>query len=67
MTLSIQCISCARYRSLGECAAFPEGIPSDIIDGEFDHREPHEGDHGLQWIKSSGVRRTDDKLAYPQT
>ncbi len=31
------------------CAAFPEGIPQPIIDFEFDHREPHPDDNGVQF------------------
>jgi hypothetical protein len=31
------------------CTAFPEGIPSEILQSEFDHRKPHEGDHGFQF------------------
>jgi hypothetical protein len=58
--------SCARYRSflspesqaLGlrgpSCEAFPDGIPDDIWTNEFDHRQPHEGDHGLQWSSRGG-------------
>ena len=53
--------SCTRYRSMFSpegmakaangpfCAAFPDGIPDDIWENRFDHRQPHEGDHGLQW------------------
>lgn len=31
------------------CFAFPDGIPEDILNGEFDHKKPHEGDHGIQF------------------
>lgn len=31
------------------CEAFPDGIPDDIWHNEFNHRHPHEGDHGLQF------------------
>jgi hypothetical protein len=47
---SDQCISCARFEGFGKCEAFPEGIPNEIMSGEFDHRQEHEGDHGLRWI-----------------
>jgi hypothetical protein len=29
------------------CDAFPDGIPDEIIESNFDHRRPHPGDHGL--------------------
>lgn len=31
------------------CDAFPDGIPEDIQTGEFDHTQPHEGDHGITY------------------
>lgn len=65
MSLSTQCLLCARYRGLGQCAAFPEGIPGDIFTGEFDHTEPHEGDHGLQFVAATGGPK-DEALAYPE-
>lgn len=43
------CEKCRHYTTRMRCAAFPDGIPNDILDGEFDHRQPHEGDHGVQW------------------
>lgn len=58
--------SCGRYRSPFSpentaglegpfCAAFPDGIPQDIWTNQFDHRQPHEGDHGLQWESNDGL------------
>lgn len=31
------------------CAAFPEGIPSDIWEDGFDHRRAHPGDKGIRF------------------
>lgn len=36
------------------CNAFPEGIPSEILNNEFDHREPHEGDRDIQFEPDEG-------------
>jgi len=48
-----QCNFCRHYRgSDGKrfmCAAFPSGIPDAIIDGEFDHTQPYEGDGGIRF------------------
>jgi hypothetical protein len=45
------CETCARRNPylLGQCEAFPEGIPMPILLGENDHTKPFEGDHGLQY------------------
>ena len=61
-----QCGACDRYRSPFSaenttglegpfCAAFPTGIPDRIFHNEVDHRQPVEGDHGLQWIPRDGA------------
>ena len=31
------------------CAAFPDGIPKDVLICDIDHRKPVEGDHGIQF------------------
>lgn len=47
---SDQCIECARYRMGGTCEAFPDGIPTEILTGAFDHSKPHPGDHGMMFV-----------------
>lgn len=43
------CDNCKHYLSELRCLAFPDGIPDDILSGEFDHTQPHEGDNGIQY------------------
>jgi 2'-5' RNA ligase len=55
--------SCARYLSpfsprntagVVACDAFPQGIPDPIWNNQVDHRQPVDGDHGLQWSAKEG-------------
>lgn len=62
-----QCGTCQRLRSPFDrdrdtfgtggpwCAAFPDTIPAEIFDNRVDHREPVDGDHGLQWLPRPGA------------
>jgi len=46
------CVECKHLAPAGwTCHAFPEGIPSAILEGENDHTEPFEGDNGIQFEK----------------
>jgi len=49
---TLQCASCQRFmRDFPgyACEAYPDGIPSEIIHAEHDHRKPFPGDHGLRF------------------
>lgn len=43
------CHSCRHNRGMGKCAAYPEGIPVDILVGNEIHTHPLPGDNGIQY------------------
>lgn len=47
------CLDCKHWNKDDEegftCAAFPQGIPEDIVENRFDHHKPHDGDNGIQF------------------
>lgn len=58
VTRYVQCAICVNYVGVqGQgrvCLAFQGGIPSEILDGEHDHRQPYEGDNGIQFEPEGG-------------
>ena len=44
-----QCHTCKYWRGTLACDAFPEGIPDAVVFGGVSHKEPIEGDHGIQY------------------
>lgn len=55
-----QCVACVHLRPFEgwgtpqTCDAYPGGIPQAILDNEVDHRQPVEGDHGIQFEAKAG-------------
>lgn len=44
------CVSCV-HKILGAstCAAFPDGIPDEILEGKHAHKSAYRGDNGIQY------------------
>lgn len=53
------CMICRRYNDKNFdgmiCKAYPKGIPDSIIYSEKDHRNPIDGDNGIQFERKDGV------------
>ena len=43
-----QCLFCSHWRQ-GSCAAFPGGVPFDILANRIDHRDPVQDDRGIRF------------------
>lgn len=48
-----QCVFCV-HEGGASCAAFPGGIPMEILTNEFDHRQPYPGDGGIRFEPREG-------------
>jgi len=47
--ISEQCATCGHWTEGLSCKAFPDGIPSKILNGEHDHRKGYVGDGGVRY------------------
>lgn len=48
------CLDCKHYHGRKiplSCKAYPKGIPDEILQGAVDHKKPHKGDNGIQFVK----------------
>ena len=62
--MSTQCARCIfRFSGKSVCVAFPRGIPTDLLEGQFDHTKPYPGDGGIRFLPSreSGRLPNDPK------
>ena len=55
------CVSCVRKSRGGFCEAYPNGIPTEILDGRVDHFTVFPGDHGLTYLAISPAPPTAPK------
>lgn len=45
-----------------QCRAFPDGIPAAILDSTADHRQPVEGDNGIQFVQEADMPAPPEDL-----
>jgi hypothetical protein len=57
-----QCWNCKHYKN-DKCAAFPTGIPKEILANRFLHQKEHPGDHGVRYdpIDNESIHFTETK------
>jgi len=63
--IGTQCPFCMHYRGALRCAAFPDGIPVDILRGITSHVTEVEGDGGIRF--EEGTPTLDESLDIPDS
>ena len=58
--ISLQCISCIHCRMGGQCDAYPDKIPYEIISGQVDHKKPYKGDNGITFESDDQIDKIED-------
>jgi hypothetical protein len=46
------------------CKAYPDGVPSEIVDNDWDHRKPQPGDNGVLFVPGSPAEAENVKKVY---
>lgn len=50
-----KCDLCEHVHKDGQsCEAFPDGIPAEILNGDYDHSNSYPGDNGIQFKEAGG-------------
>ena len=63
VVISPLCVGCRHFKGFDvsqdsyTCAAFPRGIPIEILTWKVEHRKPYPGDHGILFERK---RETDE-------
>jgi len=58
------CWRCVHFQGL-QCAAFPERIPLDILNGRHLHKTPYEGEKdGIRFTPYPDQKRPDERDTY---
>ena len=63
--IGMQCPFCKHYRGRLRCAAFPDGIPVELLTGEIDHADAYPGDGGIRF--EEGTPTLDESLDIPDS
>ena len=63
--LPFLCLWCERFEPLSEtegCEPFPDGIPDEVFENRWDHRQPIPGDGGLLFEPNEGYAHSVDYI-----